>query len=766
MKYLSLFGLGFVGFTFTIASAHAELLVPKAPQTGPNDGRIAYVVARMLEQNHYSQQPFDDGVSKKFFNGYFEGLDPQRVHFIQSDLADFASLSTNLDNLTLTSSGTADVSPAFSIYSRFLTRIEERVTYVDELLKNPANFDFSADERVLANRKDEPYPADLSEARALWKQRLRSEYLQEKLARLDDKKKNAKDKPETDPTKVEDKETKPESEQIAEKLSKRYHRSLTSFREWDGDDVLQAYLNSLAHVYDPHSDYFGAAAAENFAIGMNLQLFGIGAQLSFTDGYCTLEKLFPGGPAAKSGKLEEKDRIVAVAQGEGAFVDVVEMNLNKTVRLIRGEKGTSVRLAVIPPVEDGPRRELTLVRDEIKLEDQAAKGKIIDLPTTGDKSVRIGVIDLPSFYASFDGKSKSFTSPDVEKLLKKFVEEKVEGVILDLRRNGGGSLEEAIKVTGLFIKEGPVVQVKTADPNRRKMVHNDLDGEVAYDGPLVVMTSRFSASASEIVAGALQDYGRAVLVGDSSTHGKGTVQNLNPLRRWVTAATPTATNDPGEVKMTISKFYRAGGASTQLKGIMPDIVLPSWVNYSKEIGEAALENAMPWDTISSARFSRLDLVDPFLPELARRSNVRVSASPEYTYIREDIERFRKRQEDKTISLKEAERVREKAADEQREKLRNKERLTRKEPEAKVYEITLKLADQPGLPAPVSKTNAAPATLANATAKAADADDADAEEKPPFVDASLVEAQNILIDYIGLLNKRSLAATAAAAAPAK
>jgi len=278
----------------------------------------------------------------------------------------------------------------------------------------------------------------------------------------------------------------------------------------------------------------------------------------------------------------------------------------------------------------------------------------------------------------------------------------------------------------------------------------------------VVMTSRFSASASEIVAGALQDYGRAVLVGDSSTHGKGTVQNLNPLRRWVVAANPSATNDPGEVKMTISKFYRAGGASTQLKGVMPDIVLPSWVNYSKDIGEAALENAMPWDTISSARFSRLDLVDPFLPELARRSNIRVSASPEYTYVREDIERFRKRQEDKTISLKETERVREKAADEQREKERNKERLTRKEPEARIYDITLKLADQPGLPAPVSKTNAAPAALANATAKPADADEADAEEKPPFVDASLVEAQNILIDYIGLLTKRSLAATAAAA----
>jgi carboxyl-terminal processing protease len=754
MKYLSLLGLSLVCLGASVTLVHAELVVPKIPQPGPNDGRIAYVVARMLEQNHYRQQSFDDSVSEKFFDGYIEALDPQRLHFTQSDIADFSSLRTNLDNLTLTGSGVADPSPAFAIFSRFLTRLEERVNYNEVILKTPTNFDFTSDEKVLLNRKDESFPKDANEAQALWKQRLRSEYLQEKLVRADSKKKSAK--PDTTETKKpgEKESTKTDAEQIVEKLSNRYQRNLKTFREWDNDDVLQAYLNSLTHVYDPHSDYFGAAAAENFAIGMNLQLFGIGAQLSFVDGYCTLEKLFPGGPAAKSGKLEEKERVVGVAQGEGPFVDVVEMNLNKTVRLIRGEKGTTVRLAVIPPVEDTPRREITLVRDEIKLEDQAAKGKIIDMPGENGKSVRLGVIDLPSFYASLDGKSTRFTSPDVEKLLKKFVEEKVDGVILDLRRNGGGSLDEAIKVTGLFIKEGPVVQVRA--PDRRKIVQSDLDGEIAYDGPLVVMTSRFSASASEIVAGALQDYGRAVLVGDCATHGKGTVQNLNPLRRWVTPTTPSATNDPGEVKMTISKFYRAGGASTQLKGVMPDVVLPSWVNYSKDIGEAALENALPWDTITTARFTKLDLVEPFLPELARRSNERVAASREYDYIREDIERYRKRQEDKTISLNERERIREKDADEQREKLRNKERLARKEPEAKVYEITLKLADQPGLPKPVEKTNTITAKIAS-EATSTNADDEE-DEKPPAMDAGMLEAQSILVDYIGLLAKRSVAAT--------
>jgi carboxyl-terminal processing protease len=759
MNRLLLVLLGFLWLGIAATASFADVLVPKVPQPGPNDGRIAFIVARMLEQRHYTQKTFDDEVSRKFLDRYFESLDFQRSLFLQSDIAEFASLSTNLDNLTLTDSGVADVSPAFAIYSRFLTRMDERVNYVDQLLTSQTNFQFDVDEKIQINRKDEPFPASMDEARGIWKQRLRSEYLQETLARLDERKK-AKDKPAEKTEKSADlAPLKTDAEYISEKLSKRYHRQLTTFREFDNDDVLQAYLNSLSHIYDPHSDYMAAPAAENFSIGMNLQLVGIGAQLSFTDGYCTLEKLFAGGPAAKSGKLTEKERIVAVGQAQGPFLDVVEMNLNKTVRLIRGEKGTIVRLKVIPAVSEGPVREISLVRDEIKLEDQAAKGKIIDQPAGDGKTVRLGVIDLPSFYASFDRSSQSFTSPDVEKLLRKFNTEKVEGVILDLRRNGGGSLEEAIKVTGLFIKDGPVVQVRShlRNPDRGRQVLGDTDGETSYDGPLVVLTSRFSASASEIVAGALQDYGRAILVGDSSTHGKGTVQNLNPLQPFVKPASPSATNDPGEVKLTISKFYRAGGASTQLKGVIPDIILPSWLNYSEDLGEAAIETALPWDTISSAKFTRLEMVDPFLAELSRRSNDRVNRDAEYDYIREDIRRFRKRQEDKTVSLNLTERLREKEADAQREKERDKERKTRKESTAKIYEITLNNAGKPGLPPPIEKTNSVTVKATGAVVAVADgADDEDAEEKPPAVDASLQEAQNILLDYISLLNKRRIA----------
>jgi carboxyl-terminal processing protease len=433
------------------------------------------------------------------------------------------------------------------------------------------------------------------------------------------------------------------------------------------------------------------------------------------------------------------------------------------------------------------RRVVALIRDEIKLEDQEVKGKVIELPAGAKTPPRIGVIDLPSFYATIDlGGPKSVepaaedggagrptprsTSADVARLLKKFTDEKVAGVILDLRRNGGGSLEEAIKLTGLFIKEGPVVQVRGSDDGL--LVREDTDPTVAYDGPLIVLTSRFSASASEIVAGALQDYGRALVVGDISTHGKGTVQNLNPLRFWVKPATATATNDPGQLKVTIQKFYRASGASTQLKGVMPDIVLPSVLNYSKDIGEDALENPLKWDTIPSAKFEKLNLVAPCLSELLKRSNHRVTSDQDFAYVREDIELFRKNQADKTISLNEKQRLKEKDELEARQKARDQERLARKEPDRKIYELALKQLALPGLPPPVEKTNAAAKSFAGKAASfgtstnsasvapkppapPGELDEDEAEETPPAVDAALEEAERILVDYIALLSQKSL-----------
>ena len=766
---------------------------------GQNDGSITYVTARLLERNHYLHYRLDDELSTTFFDRYLETLDPQHMHFTQEDISEFDRYRERLDNLTLTRTGVADTSPAYEIFNRFLDRLAQRVAYADDLLKRE-QFDFTADEHMLANRREAPYPNDLAVAKQLWRQRLRYEYLQEKLATHGAKKKDA---PPTErslspvpaqdstsnppPAAVEVKKKKTDAEEILDLLTRRYHRTLRLFKDWDSEDVLQVYLTALARVYDPHSDYMNKIGADNFAIGMNLQLFGIGAVLTTDlDGYCKIQELRPG-PAMKSKQINVGDRIVAVAQSNAPPVDVVEMNLSKAVQLIRGPKDTEVRLTIIPADSPSERRVVALIRDEIKLEDQEVKAKIIELPGGGTKMRRIGVIDLPSFYATIDfGGSKPeeltgdgagtgqptprSTSADVARLLKKFAAQDVAGVILDLRRNGGGSLEEAIKLTGLFIKAGPVVQVRASDDTL--LVREDTDPSVAYDGPLIVLTSRFSASASEIVAGALQDYGRALVVGDISTHGKGTVQNLNPLRFWVKPAQATATNDPGQLKITIQKFYRASGASTQLKGVMPDIVLPSVMNYSKDIGEAAQENPLEWDTITGAIFQKLNLVAPCLSELLKRSNDRVATNKDFAYIHEDIALFRKHQAEKTISLNEQLRLKEKDEADARQKARDKERRTRKAPERKIYELALKQLDLPGLPPPVEKTNAAAKSFAgkdagfgassnsaSVTSKSltapGDLDTAEGDGESPAVDAALEEAKLILVDYIALLSQKNL-----------
>jgi carboxyl-terminal processing protease len=533
----------------------------------------------------------------------------------------------------------------------------------------------------------------------------------------------------------------------------------------------------LAHSYDPHSNYFGKSELDSFSISMNLTLFGIGATLQSEDGYTVIRNVVPGSPAKKSKQIEVGDKIVAVAQGDdGEWVDVVDEKLKRVVEQIRGPKGTKVRLTMIPAGGDGSARKLvTLVRDEVKLEDSEAKGKIVEMPGADGKTQRVGVIDLPSFYASFPvgvggkGTTRKSTTADVAKLLKKFRAENVEGVILDLRNNGGGSLEEAVNLTGLFIKSGPVVQVK--EFNGRVIQDDDEDPGVLYDGPLMVLTSRFSASASEIVAGALQDYGRALVVGDVNTHGKGTVQTIQELG----AVLPDSPIPPGAVKLTIRKFYRASGESTQLKGVVPDIVLPG-VNNLLETGEGSLTNALPWDTIASAEFEKLNRVQPHLLQLRDRSSNRIAADRDWDYVRQDVEIYRRKQAEKSISLNYDQRVRERNEDRARAEARKKELAARGQKEPTTYEITLKLADEPGLPAPMGKSNTVagvtgsgtskPANEAEAKpAKPAHPDDDEEEVKPlePAVDVHLREAERILLDYLqltgGSSSRKAVAATA-------
>jgi carboxyl-terminal processing protease len=718
---------------------------------GPNDARIAFWTARLLEEYHYSQQPLDTGISERFFDGYLETLDPRRENFLQSDIAEFTHYRTNLDTFTIGTNGTADLTPAFEIYRRYLERIQQHADCVNELLKED-RFKFNTDEHILLDRRHAPHPKTLGEAKQLWSQRLRYEYLQEKLSR------------EISPTNNNVILTLPKSAtaEITGTLARHYRWNLHLTTNLDSTGVLQAYLNALAHAYDPHSDYFNTEHAQDFSIGMSLSLFGIGAQLREDDGYCKIDQLVHGGPAEKCKQIKESDYIVAVAQGNQPPVNVVDMELGKVVQLIRGPKGTEVRLTISPVEDRAVRRVVTLIRDEIKLEDQEAKAQLIELPDGHGGTTRLGVIDLPSFYATVDlpgntehSTAKS-TTADVTRLIKKLKSEKAAGIILDLRGNPGGSLEEAVKFTGLFIKDGPVVLARSSSDGPVN-VDSDTDSSVLYNGPLVVLVNRLSASASEIAAAALQDYGRALIVGDISTFGKGTVQNLNLLRSFfVRPATASATNDPGTVKITIRKFYRVSGASTQLKGVMPDLVLPDVLNYSTQFGESSLENPLPWDTIPSVNYSKLNMVQLYLDELRRRSSERIATNQDFIYIRQDIDEFLKKQADKTASLNEREVIKEHETHQVALDAHEQERMARKRSSVKVYAITVENAEQPGLSAQETNSVAGNSTITNdtnnATQKVAGND---AIEFQRAEAARIDEAERILEDYISLLSSHQM-----------
>jgi carboxyl-terminal processing protease len=726
-------------------------LTPLAP--GPNDARIAYYTAQFLETLQYSLQPLDTAMSEKFFDGYLEMLDPRRENFLQSDIDGFAHYRTNLDTFTIGGRGRADLTPAYEIFERFLERSTQHTDYVNKLLKHD-QFRFSSDERIVLDRRHAPYPKDMADAEDLWRQQLRYEYLQEKLDL------------EFSPTNGGTVLPLPKSAdaEITAQLARHYNWNLHMLADWDGGNVLQTYLNALTHAYDPHTDYLNQEHAQTFSIEMSLALFGIGAQLSEDDGYCTIESLIPGGPADKSKQIRGKDRVIAVAQSNQPPVSVVDMELSKVVELIRGPKGTQVRLTLEEKDNPASRHVVIMTRDEIKLEDQEAKARLIELPNDQGGTNRIGVISVPQFYFPTDiagnaGHSRqSYISVDVAKLIKKLEQEKVGGIILDMRGNPGGSLEEAIRFTGLFIKQGPVVLARNTDG--QVQLDATTNPDPLYSGPLVVLLNRFSASAAEIAAAALQDYGRAVVVGDISTHGKGTVQSLTPLDKFIWPATPTATNDPGTLKITIRKFYRITGASTQLKGVEPDIVLPDVLNYDTDIGESALENALPCDTNAPVDFKKLNLVQPYLADLLRRSEARTATNQDFNYIRQDIDEFKKMQADKTATLNEQEALKERKENAAQKTVRDEELAKRGTPNEKVYELTVENAGEPGLPPPLVETNSTANVSegylndhANMLAERQRVESFDnISEGQLNDDARLAESERILEDYLSLLSK--------------
>jgi carboxyl-terminal processing protease len=691
----------------------------------PTDRNITRVTAGLLEQSQFSHHQLDNELAGKFLDRYLDSLDPAHELFLQSDVQDFDSFRPDLPKMTLRA---GDDTPARAIFQRYLERLDQRVAYVTNLL-HVGKFDFTGHDTYSFDRENAPRPRDLDAARQLWRQNVRAEYLEEKLA---DKK----------------------SADIVATLTRRYTRLSQTMKKLTPEEVLDVYLNALAHVYDPHSDYLGHDQMDDFSIAMNLSLFGIGATLRADDGYCKIYELVPGGPAARSGLLKPGDRIVAVAQGDQKPVDIVEMPLSDAVNLIRGPKGTRVNLTFIPAAAgESMRKNITLVRDEVKLEDQQAKARIVDLPQKQGAEMRLGVIDLPSFYHGETGPTHSIPSSataDVAKLIRKLEAEHIQGLILDLRQNGGGSLEEAISLTGLFIHEGPVVQ--TREPDGHTDVDADTDASELYNGPLIVLTSRFSASASEILAGALQDYGRALIVGDNSTFGKGTVQSVIPLAALMDHYRLAHSIDPGALKVTIRKFYRPSGASTQLKGVAADITLPS-LSGAAEVGETELKDPLPWDSVPPSDFAREDQVSTFLPELRARSAARVAGDGEFIYLREDISQLKKSLATKTVSLNEADRRKEKEEARAQEESRRLERAARKENQPTTYEVTVQNANTPGLPAPAT-------TASPPIAKLPADETRDAGANIPQVDPVLRESERIMADYVVMQHRPSSVAVAA------
>jgi len=699
-----------------ILSVSAFSLRPgQALDAAGTDAEITRLTSKILEKSQFAHHPLDDELAGKFLDRYLDTLDGQRMIFLQSDVDEFARFKPTLAQATRQD---GDSSPARVIFQRYLERLDQRAAYVAELLRTE-HFDFTGNERYNYDRKNAPRPADLTAAQQLWRQQVRADYLQERLA-----------------GKKED--------EIATTLTRRAARLAQTVRKLDKEAILETYLNALAHVYDPHSDYMGHEEMQSFGSLMNLSLVGIGASLQSEDGYCKIKEIVPGGPAARSGELKVGDRIVGVAQDNGEFTDLVDMPLPQAVEMIRGKKGTTVRLTIIPATaaSDAIRKTVSLVRDEIKLEDQQAKARIIDLPGEKAGTQRIGVIDLPGFYGGEQGNSAPSATKDVARLLRKLKQENVTGIVLDIRRNGGGSLDEAINLTGLFIPAGPVVQVR--GPNGRVEVGTDDDGATLYDGPLVVLTSRLSASASEILAGALQDYGRAVIVGDPSTFGKGTVQTIMPLDRIMQHEGLMPAEDPGALKTTISKFYRPSGKSTQIEGVKSDIVLPSLTDLP-EISEKEMQDPLAWDTVPSAMFANDDRVSRYLATLRARSAERVAEDPDFIELRKDSEEFRKRREAKSISLNEAQRRREKGELDARITARKKDRAARVPEQPPTYEVTLKNVDQLGLGDPL--TNPKPLAKAALEFPLIQGDQKDDDDVAD--DIILREAENILADYIKL-----------------
>ncbi|MFM8886067.1 MAG: carboxy terminal-processing peptidase [Chthoniobacterales bacterium] len=750
-------------------AATAFLTLSPATVSGKTEdkmGDIASTVARMLESAHYNRQQLNREVepgvtqAQRALGKFFEILDYNRLFFTQEDIDEFTGKYGNSiqDDILL-----GNLDPAYEIYDRFLDRVEDRVAKIKKQLDKEYAFD--SDKTTELTRDKAPWASDQAEADRIWEARIEAELLQAIIAERSLEENAAKKKAEQEKsgkTKKSDdsapKITAPKRTP-KETVMKRYERLLKSLNEETREDQANTFLSALAQSYDPHSEYMSQRALDNFNIQMALSLFGIGAELRSEDGYAKIQRLVPGGPAERGGHLRVNDRIIAVAQGDGEYEDVVDMKLDKVVEKIRGKKGTTVRLQVLPSDSADPSKVevITIVRDEVKLKDEEAKAQVIEAKASDGGSTKIGWITLPSFYANMDrrnGTSAKSTTKDVADLLKRLKREGIEGLVVDLRKDSGGSLDEAVRLTGLFIDRGPVVQAKNTDGTINSL--KDPQPGVLWDGPMVVLVNRLSASASEIFAAALQDYGRAVVVGDTQSFGKGTVQTLVEVDRFMPSF--AASGKSGAVKLTIQKFYRVKGGSTQLRGVTSDIVLPSTTDQ-EEVGEGSLKFPLDYDEVPAQEFRPAGNLATIIPRLRTASEARVASDPEFSYVREDLQRFRKQREENAVTLNKEKRLAEFAEEKSRRESRNEERKERSNQEFAAVEVTLDTIDAPQLQH----------VALDKPPKRSSMEELDAEDDPSkpdgeevFVDPVRDETLRIIADKIRLQGPPAVTAKADAA----
>lgn len=685
-------------------------------------GETALELLEQLESKHYASIEIDDNFSSVVFDKYLDALDGSKLYLLADDVQQIARYRYTLDN----SLAQGNVEPGFEIYNLYHRRVIERLIYAIERIESAVpTMDFTLDEYLQLDREDAPFASTTAELDEIWRKRLKNSVLSLRL-------------------------TGDTEEEIVEKLSKRYRNQLSQVLKTNGKDIFQAYLSTVAATVDPHTSYFSPRDSENFNMGLSLSLQGIGAQLTTEDEYTKVVELIKGGPAERAAELQEGDKIIGIGQGvDGEIQDVVGMRLDDVVAQIRGEKDTVVRLSVIPvdAVTESSARTISITRDTVKLEDQSAKKEVLEL-SYADQDYKIGVINLPTFYFDFEAAARGdedfkSSTRDVRRLLEELIEEGVDAVVMDLRNDGGGSLSEANQLVGLFIETGPTVQIRYSGlRNGFTRSFGDNDPEVVYDGPLAVLVNRTSASASEIFAGAIQDYQRGLVLG-GQTFGKGTVQEIIPMTY-------------GQVKLTRSKFYRISGESTQHRGVIPDITFPDFYEAYDDIGESSLDGALPWDTVRPVEFRAYYPVQAYLPKLQELHAKRAAESPDFNFIKEQIDRTRVLRERERISLNEAivkaEREELKRSEFEAENLRRQLKgLPLKEwiDEDAEAELALSESSENSDESSNESSNDSSKTSAALASTTSSDDESEEPEEPEELDPLLLESGRILADFINL-----------------